>query len=72
MNRPIQSQKVPFGVDPKTVLCVFFKSGHCEKGQYLCGKEIADFWLNTAHSRQQVQVFPRQEHRTEGPKGQLV
>jgi len=25
-------QKVPFGVDPKTVLCAFFKAGNCEKG----------------------------------------
>ena len=25
-------QKVPFGVDPKTVLCAFFKAGRCEKG----------------------------------------
>lgn len=33
MNKPIQAQqKVAFGVDPKTVLCVFFKAGHCEKG----------------------------------------
>ncbi|KAF8657557.1 hypothetical protein AX16_002194 [Volvariella volvacea WC 439] len=31
--RPVQvAQKVPFGVDPKTVLCVYFKSGTCEKG----------------------------------------
>ncbi|KAF5327103.1 hypothetical protein D9619_003992 [Psilocybe cf. subviscida] len=30
--KPVQTQKVPFGVDPKTVLCVFFKSGNCEKG----------------------------------------
>jgi len=30
--RPVQTQKVPFGVDPKTVLCAFFKAGHCEKG----------------------------------------
>ncbi|THH12455.1 hypothetical protein EW146_g7684 [Bondarzewia mesenterica] len=30
--RPIQTQKVPFGVDPKTVLCAFFKAGHCDKG----------------------------------------
>ncbi|KAK9453762.1 hypothetical protein V1511DRAFT_70067 [Dipodascopsis uninucleata] len=28
----IQTQKVPFGVDPKTVLCVFFKQGNCTKG----------------------------------------
>jgi len=26
-----QAQKVPFGVDPKTVVCVFFKVGNCEK-----------------------------------------
>ncbi|KAK2460851.1 hypothetical protein APHAL10511_007321 [Amanita phalloides] len=25
-------QKVPFGTDPKTVLCVYFKSGQCDKG----------------------------------------
>ena len=30
--RPVQAQKVPFGVDPKTVLCAFFKAGQCEKG----------------------------------------
>lgn len=31
--KPIQAQKVAFGVDPKTVLCQFFKKGHCEKGR---------------------------------------
>lgn len=31
--KPIQTQKVPVGVDPKTVLCQFFKKGHCEKGR---------------------------------------
>ena len=30
--KPVQVQKVPFGVDPKTVLCAFFKAGQCEKG----------------------------------------
>ncbi|KAH7920417.1 hypothetical protein BV22DRAFT_1098186 [Leucogyrophana mollusca] len=30
--RPVQAQKVPFGVDPKTVLCAFYKAGNCEKG----------------------------------------
>ncbi|KAI0636019.1 hypothetical protein C8Q77DRAFT_1100925 [Trametes polyzona] len=30
--KPVQTQKVPFGVDPKTVLCVFYKAGTCEKG----------------------------------------
>jgi hypothetical protein len=31
--KPVQIQKVPFGVDPKTVLCQFYKQGHCEKGR---------------------------------------
>ncbi|KAI4181637.1 MAG: hypothetical protein L6R41_006501, partial [Letrouitia leprolyta] len=31
--KPVQVQKVPFGVDPKTVLCQFFKQGNCEKGK---------------------------------------
>jgi hypothetical protein len=30
--KPVQTQKVPLGVDPKTVLCAFFKVGACEKG----------------------------------------
>lgn len=31
--KPIQAQKVPFGVDPKTVVCEFFKKGNCDKGK---------------------------------------
>ncbi|CCL98649.1 uncharacterized protein FIBRA_00651 [Fibroporia radiculosa] len=30
--KPVQAQKVPFGVDPKTILCAFYKAGHCDKG----------------------------------------
>ncbi|KAI9481749.1 hypothetical protein BX667DRAFT_464373, partial [Coemansia mojavensis] len=30
--KPVQQQKVPFGVDPKTVLCEFFKVGTCTRG----------------------------------------
>ncbi|KAF9223638.1 hypothetical protein BS17DRAFT_704557 [Gyrodon lividus] len=30
--KPVQTQKVPFGVDPKTVLCAFYKAGNCDKG----------------------------------------
>ena len=29
----VQVQKVPFGVDPKTVLCQYFKAGACSKGE---------------------------------------
>ncbi|KAJ9101043.1 hypothetical protein QFC21_003261 [Naganishia friedmannii] len=28
----ISQPKVPFGVDPKTIMCAFFKAGICEKG----------------------------------------
>lgn len=31
--KPVQVQKVPFGVDPKTVVCQFWKKGVCEKGK---------------------------------------
>ncbi|KAI9713270.1 MAG: hypothetical protein M1820_001257 [Bogoriella megaspora] len=31
--KPVQVQKVPFGVDPKTVVCQFFKKGGCDKGK---------------------------------------
>lgn len=33
VNKPAQVQKVPFGVDPKTVVCIFHKKGNCEKGK---------------------------------------
>jgi hypothetical protein len=36
--KPVQVQKVPFGVDPKTVLCVFFKKGNCEKGMLVASR----------------------------------
>ena len=32
LTKPVQVQKVPFGVDPKTLLCAFYKAGHCDKG----------------------------------------
>jgi len=28
----VQTQKIPFGVDPKTILCAFYKAGTCDKG----------------------------------------
>jgi len=31
--KPVQVQKVPFGVDPKSVVCQFYKAGNCEKGK---------------------------------------
>jgi len=33
LAKPIQMpQKVPFGSDPKTILCINFKAGYCERG----------------------------------------
>jgi Tfp pilus assembly protein FimV len=32
--KPVQVQKVPFGVDPKTIVCQFYKNGNCEKGSH--------------------------------------
>lgn len=32
MRRPVQSQKVEKGTDPKSVVCAFFKAGQCTKG----------------------------------------
>jgi len=31
--KPVMTQKVPFGVDPKTILCQFHKKGLCDKGK---------------------------------------
>lgn len=33
MGKPVSTQKVPFGVDPKTVVCEFYKKGMCDKGK---------------------------------------
>ena len=32
LYKPIQTQKAPPGVDPKSLVCEFFKSGTCGKG----------------------------------------
>ena len=32
LMKPVQAQKVPFGVDPKTIYCSFHKAGFCDKG----------------------------------------
>jgi len=33
LGKPVATQKVPFGVDPKTVVCEFFRKGMCDKGR---------------------------------------
>jgi hypothetical protein len=52
--KPVQVQKVPFGVDPKTVLCQFFKAGNCEKGE-LHDVDACEIFLNAVRQKMQVQ-----------------
>ena len=52
--KPVIQQKVPFGVDPKSILCQYFKAGQCEKGEF--GME--DERRGADWSRQKVQVQP--------------
>lgn len=33
LGKPVNNQKVPFGVDPKTVVCEFYRKGMCDKGK---------------------------------------
>lgn len=30
--KPVQSQKISSGADPKSVLCIFYRQGQCTKG----------------------------------------
>jgi hypothetical protein len=64
--KPVQTQKVPFGVDPKTVVCQFFKKGHCDKGESslmgfdsnMSGGEIGREHVLTDGFRPEMQVQP--------------
>lgn len=58
-----QVQKVPFGTDPKTVLCVYFKAGHCAKGRYLYSCR-ADRQETSASSRTTLMLDVRPRRST--------
>lgn len=52
--KPVQVQKIPFGADPKSVLCQFFKAGNCEKGTAYShpsegGGEEWEMWVGLTH-----------------------
>lgn len=49
-------QKVPFGTDPKTVLCVNFKNGHCAKGD----KCRFSHDLNIGRKRDKIDLYTDQ------------
>ncbi|CAG8465303.1 5715_t:CDS:2 [Paraglomus occultum] len=60
--KPVQTQKVPFGVDPKTVLCQFFKSGQCQKG------DKCKFSHDLAVERKSAKIDLYTDSRTIGDK----
>jgi hypothetical protein len=65
--KPVQAtQKVPFGTDPKTVLCEFFKAGHCEKGN----KCKFSHDLNVARKGQKKDIYT--DSRKEKEEGKRI
>jgi len=58
----VQTQKVPFGVDPKTVLCQFFKAGQCQKG------DKCKFSHDLAVERKSAKIDLYTDSRTIGDK----
>ena len=64
--KPVQVQKVPFGVDPKTVLCQFFKQGHCEKGKKC--KFSHDLQVGRRQEKKDLYQDTREEEKQEREK----
>jgi len=67
--KPAQTQKVAFGVDPKTVVCEFFKKGICEKGK----KCKFSHDLEVGRKTQKVNLYhdARQEEKEEKEKDKM-
>ena len=63
MNKPAQVQKVPFGVDPKTILCQFYKKGHCDKGRKC--KFSHDLAIERKTEKRSLYTDTRDEEETE-------
>ncbi|KAK7511560.1 uncharacterized protein IWZ02DRAFT_440147 [Phyllosticta citriasiana] len=57
--KPVQVQKVPFGVDPKTIVCQFFKKGGCEKGKKC--KFSHDLSVERKAEKKNVYIDPREQ-----------
>lgn len=56
----VQVQKVPPGVDPKTVVCTYFKSGQCTKG------DKCKFSHDLAVERKSAKISLYEDRRDEG------
>lgn len=61
--KPVQVQKVPFGVDPKTVVCIYYKQGHCEKGRKC--KFSHDMGLERKSAKKDLYTDPRDAKEAE-------
>ncbi|KAK7606766.1 hypothetical protein BKA81DRAFT_369327 [Phyllosticta paracitricarpa] len=57
--KPVQVQKVPFGVDPKTIVCQFFKKGVCEKGKKC--KFSHDLSVERKAEKKNLYIDPREQ-----------
>lgn len=63
--RPVaQVQKISAGADPKSVLCLFFKQGHCSKGDKC--KFSHDLSLENKAEKRSVYVDSRDLDLAEG------
>lgn len=67
--KPAQTQKVPFGVDPKTVLCQFYKAGHCEKGKKC--KFSHDLAVGRRQERKDLYQDTREQEKAEKEKDNM-
>jgi hypothetical protein len=67
--KPVQVQKVPFGVDPKTVLCQFFKAGTCEKGKKC--KFSHDLEVGRKGQKKDLYQDTREDEKEEKEKDQM-
>ncbi|KAF2145417.1 uncharacterized protein K452DRAFT_264423 [Aplosporella prunicola CBS 121167] len=67
--KPVQVQKVPFGVDPKTVLCQFYKKGHCDKGKKC--KFSHDLSIERKAEKKSLYQDPREQEKEEKEKDKM-
>lgn len=62
--KPVVQQKVPPGVDPKTVMCAYFKSGQCQKG------DKCKFAHDLAVERKSAKINLYEDRRDDGVDGE--
>ncbi|KIH95196.1 ccch zinc finger DNA-binding protein [Sporothrix brasiliensis 5110] len=66
LTKTVQVQKVPFGVDPKTVVCIFFKKGNCDKGKKC--KFSHDLEVERKTEKRSLYTDTREEDEAEAKK----